>query len=159
MSLFSVEFSELYARHLCRHSQFGINVAHLAAVFGTWFALYGIVYGLGAGPWGLAALAAGYLVVIAFHVPFRVLAATVVVVGLLLAAICALPELPLWAYVLMIPVWYKVQAWSHKIWNVERDMTEFNAKYRKGRLLFVVLLIYDLPILLNYLVYDEKSRA
>ena len=28
MGLFRVEFGELYARHLCRHSQFGINVAH-----------------------------------------------------------------------------------------------------------------------------------
>jgi hypothetical protein len=37
-------------------------------------------------------------------------------------------------------------------------MTEFNAKYPKGRLLFVVLLVYDLPILLNYLVFDTQRE-
>ena len=44
MSLPIVEFDELYARHLCRHSQFGINVTHLAALFGVWFGVYGLVY-------------------------------------------------------------------------------------------------------------------
>jgi hypothetical protein len=42
MSLWHVEFQELYARHLCRHSQFAINVAHLAALFATWFAVYAV---------------------------------------------------------------------------------------------------------------------
>ena len=30
-------------------------------------------------------------------------------------------------------------------------MTEFNKKYAKGRVLFVVLLFYEVPIVLNYL--------
>ena len=42
-----VEFEELNARHLCRHSQFGINVAHLVALFGVWYAVYSIMYWLG----------------------------------------------------------------------------------------------------------------
>ena len=39
----SVDFAELYARHLCRHSQFGINVIHLAALFGVWFGVFAAI--------------------------------------------------------------------------------------------------------------------
>jgi hypothetical protein len=46
MSLFRVDFNELYARHLCRHSQFGINVIHFIALAAIWFAVYGLLYGL-----------------------------------------------------------------------------------------------------------------
>jgi hypothetical protein len=163
MNLLSVEFPELYARHLCRHSQFGINVVHLAAVFGTWLSLYGIALWLfawlGEAQWVLAALAAVYVAMIAFNVPFRVLLATGLFVGLLLGVSFTLPDVPVWVYVLLIPVWYKVQAWSHKVWNVERDMTEFSVKYRKGALLFVVLTVYEAPILLNYLFFDPRSWA
>ena len=42
MNPFRVNFQELYARHLCRHSQYGINVIHVAAVFGIYLALAGI---------------------------------------------------------------------------------------------------------------------
>jgi hypothetical protein len=164
MSLFRIEFPELYARHLCRHSQFGINVAHVIALYGIWFALYGITNSLltlaGVGPWGLLLPAAIYLAAVAANVPLQVWAVTGVFVALLLAPFFVLPELPVWmiaVYVLLVPVWYKVQAWSHKIWDVERDMTEFNTKYPKGRLLFVVLLVYDLPILLNYLIFDRSE--
>ena len=61
LTFFRIEFSELYARHLCRHSQFGNNVVHLMAVFGTWFALFGIAnwlfFWLGTAPWGVPVLA------------------------------------------------------------------------------------------------------
>jgi hypothetical protein len=46
MSLLRVEFNELYARHLCRHSQLGINVIHLIALFAIWYAVYGLLYWL-----------------------------------------------------------------------------------------------------------------
>ena len=163
MSLFRVEFPELYARHLCRHSQFGINVVHLVAVFGTWLSLYGIAFWLlswvpEAG-WVLIALAATYLLAIAPNVPFRVWLVTGLFIALILFSCLELAMVPVWLFALLLPVWYKLQAWSHKVWDVERDMTEFNAKYRKGPLLFAVLTIYEAPILLNYLVFERKSGA
>ena len=36
--------------------------------------------------------------------------------------------------------------------TVETDMTEFNKKYTKGSVLFVVLLIYEVPIVCNFLM-------
>jgi hypothetical protein len=164
MSLVSIEFPELYERHLCRHSQFGINLVHLLALFGVWFGVYGFVYWLAqnaglpasSAQWVPIALAGTYLAVLLPNLPLRVWAATVVFMGLFLAALFWLPELPFWAYLVMVPVFYKIQAWSHKVWTVERDMTEFNKKYTKGSVLFVVLLFSEVPLLLNYLVFDWK---
>jgi len=56
----------------------------------------------------------------------------------------------------MIPVSYKIQAWSHRFYTVESDMTEFNKKYVKGSILFVVLLIYEVPIVLNFLLFVPR---
>ncbi len=36
-------------------------------------------------------------------------------------------------------------------------MTEFNRKYTKGYVLFVVLLIFEVPLVLNYLIFDRKN--
>jgi hypothetical protein len=167
MRLVRVEFGELYERHLCRHSQFGINVAHLAALFGVWFGVYGLLYwqtvhvfryfqiGLGA-EWVPAVAALAYLLVLAPNVPVRVGLATGVFLALFLAALFCLPELPFWVYLLMVPVLYKLQSWSHLVWSVGTDMTGFNKKYTKGFVLFVVLLIYEVPLVLNYLVFDRK---
>ena len=152
MSLLRVDFQELYARHLCRHSQFGINVAHLAALFAIWYAVYGAVYWLFRTEWVPVALAAAYLAAVAPHVPVRVLIATGLFLVVFVAAVLGLPALPFWAYLLMIPVSYKLQAWSHKVFTAERDMTEFNKKYTKGFVLFVVLLFYEVPLVLNYLL-------
>lgn len=161
MSLFRVEFWELYARHLCRHSQLGINVAHLTGVYGIWLAIYGILYWLlsfvDAAPWGLVAVAGSYLALIAPNVPLRIFVAMTLFMVLLLVPFFALPVLPVWAYAVTIPIWYQLQLWSHKLWNVSRDMTEFNLKYPKGRVLFFVLLMYDGPIMLNYLLFDRQS--
>ena len=60
MRLLLVEFHELYARHLCRHSQLGINVAHLIALFATWYAIYGLLFWSVGIEWMLAVLAAEY---------------------------------------------------------------------------------------------------
>jgi hypothetical protein len=159
MSLFAVEFDELFARHLCRHSQLGINVVHLAALFGVWFGVYGAVYWLVQTEWVPIALAALYLLAVAVNVPLRVTVACAFILALFVTAVLGLPQLPLWAYLLMIPVFYKIQSWSHKVWTVEHDMTDFNKKYTKGSVLFVILLIYEVPIVLHYLLFSGRSGS
>jgi hypothetical protein len=161
MSLVWIDFNELYERHLCRHSQFGINVAHLVALFGVWHGVYAAAYVLTQTPWVPVALAVAYFLVLVPNTPVRVLAAVAVFLALLVAAVVVVPLLPWWAfgvYLLPIPLWYKLQSWSHKVWNIERDMTEFDRKYTKGFVLFVVLLFYEVPIVLNYLVFNPASR-
>jgi hypothetical protein len=158
-SLINVEFPELYARHLCRHSQFGINVAHLAALFGVWFGVYGALFWLFKTEWLPIAMAVAYVAAVAPNVPLRITVATGLFAAFLAAAVLLLPTLPIWAYLVMIPVFYELQSWSHKLFNVERDMTEFNRKYRKGFVLFVVLLFFEVPLILNYLLFDRKSWA
>ena len=157
MNVLSVNFQELYDRHLCRHSQFGINVIHLASVIGTYLALYGILYGLVSSAWVLVALAAVYLTILAFNIPIRVLLVNATFLGLFFAAFFALPSLPWWWYIIGIVVFYKIQAWSHKVYSKERDMTDFNKKYPKGFALFILLSIYELPILLYYLFFGKKD--
>ena len=39
------------------------------------------------------------------------------------------------------------------------DMHEFADKYRKGLSLFVLLAVYELPILINFLVFDGRHRT
>jgi hypothetical protein len=153
MRLIIVEFEELYARHLCRHSQLGVNIAHLLALFAIWYAVYGLLFWATGSTVVLGALALAYLAALAPNVPARILAATAAFLGLVLAAVLLLPSLPFWVYCILIPVFYKLQAWSHRIWDVEMDMTEFNKKYKKGRTLFIVLLLYEVPIVLNYLLF------
>jgi hypothetical protein len=159
MSLLAVDFPGLYARHLCRHSQFGINVAHLTALVGVWFGVYGFLYALTGAAWLPVALAAAYLLSVAPNLPPRVVIALALFLALFVTAVVELPLLPWWAYLLMVPVFYKLQAWSHKLFTVERDMTEVNKKYPKGFVLFVTLLFYEVPFLLEYLFYDRKSWA
>jgi hypothetical protein len=157
MSLVHVEFPELYQRHLCRHSQLGINLVHLVALFGVWFGVYGAVYWLLRIEWVPIALGSAYLaVLLLLGIPLRIWATTVVFVGLLVAAVLGLPLLPIWAYLIVIPVFYEIQSLSHKVWTIAHDMTEFNKKYTKGFVLFVILLFCEVPLLLNYLVFDRK---
>ncbi len=94
MSLVSVEFEELYARHLCRHSQFGINLIHLIALFGVWFGVYGFVYSLTREAWVPIALACAYFVVLLPYLPLRVSAAMVVFLAVFVAAVLWVPPLP-----------------------------------------------------------------
>jgi hypothetical protein len=156
MTLMRVDFAELYARHLCRHSQFGINVVHLIALFGVWFGVYAAIYWLTAAWWLPVAMATAYLGLVAVNAPARVCVATAVFLTVFLAAVFLLPELPLWVYLLMIPVCYEVQSLSHKVFTAATDMTEFDKKYPKGFVRFVVLLINEVPMLLNYLVFDRQ---
>jgi hypothetical protein len=159
MTLVRIDFADLYARHLCRHSQFGINVAHLAALFGVWFGVYGFIHALVQVDWLPVALAAAYLVVVAVNIPLRVTLATAGFLALFVVAVLKLPELPWWVYLLLVPVCYKLQAWSHKVFTAAADMTEFNKRYPKGMVLNLVLLFYEIPMLLNYLLFEGRGRA
>lgn len=152
LSLWHIDFGDLYARHLCRHSQLGINITHLAALFGVWFGVYGFVFWLTQAAWVPITLAALYLAAIALHAPLRIIVASALFLSLFLAAVLLTPPLPFWLYLLLIPVCYKIQSASHKVWNIEHDMTEFNRRYPKGPELFVILLIYEVPIVLNCLL-------
>jgi hypothetical protein len=157
MNVLSVDFRELYQRHLCRHSQFGINVVHLLSLVGTYLALCGIVYALVNSKWVLLGIAVPYLAVLAFNLPVRVLVANVAFLALFFATFFALPGLSVWVYLPAIVVFYLVQLYSHKVFTRETDMTEFNQKYKKGLALFVLLTVYELPILLNYLLFGQKD--
>lgn len=74
-------------------------------------------------------------------------------------AFLALPEVPVWVHILLLFAWHRFQVWQHRIYDKSLDMTEFTEKYRKGFALFVLLAIYELPILLNFLVFDRRNRA
>src|SRR5262249_13833927 len=105
MSLTRVEFDELYARHLCRHSQLGIKVVHLAALFGVWDAVYAFLFALTGAVWLPISLAAAYFVAVAVNVPVRVAVATAVFLTAFVAAVVYLPVLPLellWIYPVLV---------------------------------------------------------
>jgi hypothetical protein len=155
MNPLRANFRELYQRHLCRHSQYGLNVNHLIAVAGTYLALVGLIHWLG-GWWALAAVTVPYLAVLAANVPPRVFAVLLAFLAALFGLFAALPDVPVWIYPIVIVVCYKAQQWGHKVYTVEWDMTAFNQKYKKGLALFVLLSLYELPILLNYLVFDRQ---
>lgn len=162
MNLFVVNFPEIYERHLCRHSQYGINVAHIGCVIGTYLALFGIVFALTGSPEVVLGISIPYFALLSWNLPFRVMAALIVFLSLFFVLFFALPKAPLWliwVYPVAIFALYKLQNWSHKIYNLEKDMTEFNRKYPKGVTLFFLLSLYELPILLNYLCFDRKSWA
>src|SRR5262249_30897196 len=128
LSLWKVNFQELYERHLCRHSQYGLNVAHLATVVGCYLGLFAVAQWLVDSPWVLLAIPVPYFLVLAFNVPLRVLLASLVFVAAFFALFFALPPLPLWLAVLLVPVCHILQNWSHRIWTRERDMTQFKGK-------------------------------
>jgi hypothetical protein len=157
MSVLSVNFRELYERHLCRHSQFGINVIHLVSLVGTYLAVFGLIYGLVESEWVLVGLAIPYLLLLATNLPMRVFVVLAVFLALFFLAFLALPPVAFWWYLVGIVVCYEVQLWSHKVYSKEKDMTEFNQKYPKGFVLFVVLTVYELPILLNYLIFGKRD--
>ena len=166
LSLLHVDFGELYSRHLGRHSQFGINVAHLAALYGLWFGVYAAIYqaillmGIPGGWLVLVALAFCYLASVGVNAPYSVCLATAVFLAIFVASVIALPPLPGWSilvFLVMVPVCYKLQAWSHKIWTVGADMTEFNKRFPPGRTLNSILLVYEVPICLNYLLFRRQD--
>lgn len=166
LSLLHVDFEALYTRHLGRHSQFGINVNHSFALFMLWFGTYAFL-NQGArlvgvpSPSGIpVGLAVAYLLVISMHSPPRVFLATAAFLALLVGGVVALPTVPGWAaplFLLLAPVGYKVQAWGHKVWTIAADMSDFNRQFPPGRDLNLILLFYEVPICLNYLVFRPKD--
>ena len=166
LSLLHVDFEDLYARHKGRHSQLGINVAHLAALFGLWFGVYATLYQAALlarlpAPWMVVvALAVSYLAVVAINAPAQVSVATAAFMAVFIASVLALPRLEsMWmlAFIAMIPLFYKVQSWSHKVWTAAADMSEFNKRFPPGRTLSAILLFYEVPICLNYLLFRRRD--
>jgi hypothetical protein len=164
--LLHADFEGLYTRHLGRHSQFGLNVNHLLALFILWFGVYAFLVQVArlAGvpsPWAVpVGLAAAYLVVIATRSPPRVTLATAAFLALLVGGVLALPPLPGWAaplFLVMVPLGYKFQAWGHKVWTIAADMSDFNRRFPPGRGLNLILLFYEVPICLNYLVFRQSD--
>jgi hypothetical protein len=156
MNLLKVNFRELYERHLCRHSQYGINVIHLISVIGSYLALFALAFRLFDNVWVWMALPVLYLMLMAFNLPLRVLAATLAFMAGFFALFFLLPSIPLWVSLIVLVLSHEIQQWSHKIYTAEYDMTAFKTKYRKGLLLFLLLSLYELPILLNYLVFEGE---
>jgi hypothetical protein len=152
MNPLDANFNELCQRHLCRHSQLGINLQHLAGVTVTYWCLYGLLHAATGSVWRLVACTVLYLAVIGMNVAARVAGATTLFVGLLLAGFMAVPTVPWWAYVVVILAAYQIQVFTHRYWDHAFDMTEFDKKYKKGWRLFILLSVYELPILLNYLL-------
>lgn len=156
MDLLKVNFDEIYRRHLCRHSSFGNNLMHLAAVLGIYFALLGLVaqaLAMSGLPRQLAQpgfFLVPYQVALWRHVPSRTWSVTVVVMLGLLALFHLVPPWPWWMNGLLIVSMHYFQQWSHRLYPETRDMSEFAGKYVKGPRLFLVLTIYELPVLLHY---------
>ena len=170
MNVSKVDFQELYERHLCRHSQPGINVAHLGSVAITYFGAFLLISHFLAWPgspwwlwWLLPAALVPYFAILARNLPWRLLVVTMFGFGLLLLAVYSAPALSTWLVLplsaALIVLGHKSQAWSHRVWTKELDMTEFNKKYQKGPKLFLLLSVYELPILLNYLVFAGRGRS
>jgi hypothetical protein len=164
MNLFRVNFQELYQRHLCRHGQFGLNVEHLATVVGTYLALLGMTYWISGSTWWAPLVPVlPYLTLLAPNLPLRLTAVLLAFLAVLFGLVYLVrfgSPLPAWLNVfniLVIFLLYKVQAIGHRVYTVERDMTEFNKKYPKGISLFLLLSVYELPLLLYYLVFDKRS--
>lgn len=166
LSLLHVDFEGLYTRHLGRHSQFGINVNHLIALYLLWFGIYSFIT-QGArllsvpSPWVVpVGLAVAYLAVISLHSPLRVILVTAAFLALFVASVLIVPQVPAWAiplFLLLIPVGYKIQSRGHKIWTAAADMSDFNRRFPPGRDLNIVLLFYEIPICLNYLAYRHTD--
>jgi hypothetical protein len=157
MNPLRANFAELYERHLCRHSQFGINVNHFISLVGTYWALYGCAFALLGSIWPLVPPAAFYLGILAFNVPWRVFFVCVLFMAFFFAMLLTLPVLPFWVYLLTLYPFYLLQQWGHRIWDRAHDMTEFNRKYAKGKALFILLTVYELPIQLNFLIFREQA--
>ncbi|WP_165253018.1 hypothetical protein [Paludisphaera soli] len=166
LSVTRVDFGGLYARHLGRHSQFGINVAHLIALYGLWFGVYeAVAQGArlsGSRAWWapVVGMAAAYLAAVAVNASARATLATAAFLVVFVASVLAVPELPAWSiplFLAMVPLFYKIQSWSHRIWTTAADMSGFNLRFPPGRELNFILLIYEVPICLEYLFFRRED--
>ena len=166
MNMFRLDFQEVYERHLCRHGHFGINVLHLLVVLVIYLSLFGIAGSIVnlIAPENefviLLCLTIPWFFLVVANVPFRVSIVTAITVllihGSYVGLSTALPfRVPVWVWVPLIFAMHWFQQYSHKIYRMHRDMTRFKDKYPKSRYLFTLLLVYELPILLNYLAFGR----
>lgn len=158
MNPLTANFSELYQRHLCRHSQFGINVWHFAALVGTYTGLFQLAYLLLGTWWVAPGIAIPYLIVIIPNIPFRLTCVVIAFLAAFFAVLVMIPPPWAWVDVVLLIFCYWVQNRCHRWYPVEFDMTRFKQKYRKGPALFVLLTLYELPIQLNYLAFPSTRR-
>lgn len=157
VNVFKADFHELYRRHRGRHSQLGINVIHMIAVLGIYFALMSLVNALTGSPRVSIAAAVIYTGVLAFAVPWSVLTLNTLLTAVLLWASYSLILIPVWAGMLLVFGCHRLQLLSHRLYYLESDMSEFSTKYPKGPALFLLLAVYELPLLIQYLIFDYRG--
>ena len=157
MNPLHVDFYELYRRHLCRHSEFGINVLHLIAVAGIYLCLFALGRNLPGAAWWFGGVLVVYLAILAVNVPIGLSLLSGAVLILLLALAFWLPPVSPWIYVFAIVAWQRFQVWNHHIFRRELDMSEFREKYPKSPRLSFVLAFYELPTLLQFLCFYRRS--
>ncbi len=166
LSILRVNFDELFRRHLCRHSEFGINVLHILSVWGVYFSLLVIEFRLL--QWLLPTAPTSQLVlvmllslvpwltVVAVNVPVTVLLVTASMVFVLCLP-AAWQPIPAWVHVILLPLWHQLQLVSHRFYTVHRDMSEFASRYRKGWHLSLLLAVYELPILARFFLTCHRK--
>lgn len=163
MNILSINFQQLYRRHLCRHGHFGINILHLIAVAGIYIPIFALfdkllqLFDVANRLPVLLVLTAPWFATVAANVPWRVSMLTAAFVAVLPAIFAALPPLPFWVWILLILAMHRFQQFSHRLYHMDGDMSEFESTYPKGLRRFVLLLVYELPILLNYLVFGRAD--
>ena len=169
VSILKIDFAEVYRRHLGRHSQLGINVLHLIAVYGVYFSVFSAA---AAGvsllfpeqsfigrAMTLFVLSMPWLGVLAANVPLRPLVLSILS-SVILSAAAAVCPIPWWLALLLLPAWHQLQQISHRWYTVSRDMSGYQQRYPKGARLVVMLAVFELPILLNYfLIGDVEQRS
>lgn len=157
MSILNANFEELYRRHLCRHGQFWLNVNHLVAVLGVYYSLITFVNVVSGSIWTSLVGVTLYTLVLAFNVPFTVLVLNTAVTAGLVTLSRWVPTLPAWCYPILIIAFHKFQLVGHRYYRLSRDMSEFTDKYPKGKKLFILLAVYELPILIRYLFLGRRD--
>jgi hypothetical protein len=167
VNIVRINFHELYQRHLCRHGQFGINVWHIIAVYGVYFSLCSLAAFAVRGVLQQSSPAIQFCVLLLLFVPYfgvllrniptPVFLLTFLSSILLIAAAVVTPGIPFWLHLILIPAWHRVQLLSHRRYTLHHDMSAFDQTYKKGRTLFVLLAVYELPILLQYLAFGRKD--
>lgn len=149
MNILNINFEELYQRHLCRHSQFGLNVGHLGSVFAVYFGLCAIVWEITARFAGydhpeyiIIGLVTPYMLVLLFNVPLKVWLSTLAMVAIIVSTalfVCPLISLPggmasltIVLYVVLILAAHKYQNWSHQFYHKEPRHVGFQREVSKG---------------------------
>jgi hypothetical protein len=164
VSILRIDFAEVYRRHLARHSQRGINVLHLIAVYGVYYSVFSIAAvgvslllpdqpPIGRGL-SLFLLSLPWLGILGNNVPLWPLVMSILSSAFLSAAAATFP-IPWWLAFLLLPAWHQLQQLSHRWYTVARDMSGYQQRYPKGRRLVVMLAVFELPILLNYFLIGD----